>query len=114
MEKEEKLRIFAGVLLIISCFTHIIQIFFVGTASHTIIAVMFGIAYGIIGIMLIHFKDNRKITLLSAVLPLIGGILGVFRYTVLLQNLFSVFHVIIDIIVVPICFYLYFKMKEND
>lgn len=114
MEQEEKLRIFAGVLLIISCFTHIIQVFFVGTATHTIIAVMFGIAYGIIGILLIYFKNNKIITLLCAVLPTIGGSLGVYRYLVQLPNPFSVFHVIIDIIVIPICIYLYYKMRKNE
>lgn len=114
MEKEEKLRIFAGILLIISCFTHIIQVFFVGTATHTVIAVMFGVAYGIIGIILIYLKDNKIITLLCAVLPTIGGILGVYRYFVHLPNPFSVFHVIIDIIVVPICIYLYYKMRKNE
>ena len=114
MEKDENLRIFAGVLLIISCFTHIIQVVFVGTATHTIVAVMFGILYGIIGILLIYFKENKIITLLCAVLPTIGGILGVYRFFVHLQNPFSVFHVIIDIIVVPICLYLYLKMRKIE
>ena len=118
MDKEEKLRILAGILLIISAFTHVIQVFFVGTGRLTMGAVAFGIIYGILGILLIYLKENKIIKVLCAILPTIGGILGVYRFidSLIYENLvnyFIIFHVIVDIIVVPICIYLYLKLREN-
>jgi uncharacterized membrane protein HdeD (DUF308 family) len=122
MEKKVRLkylRLLAGILLIISGFTHVIQVFFVGTGRLTWGAVAFGIIYGIIGILLIYFNKNKIITLLCAILPIIGGILGVYRFidSIIYENLinyFIIFHLIVDIIVVPICIYLYLKMKEKS
>ena len=118
MENKEKLRNISGILLIISAFTHVIQVFFVGTGRLTLGAVAFGIVYGIIGILLIYLKENRIILLLCAILPTIGGILGVYRFidSLIYENLvnyFIIFHVIVDIVVVPICIYLYLKLREK-
>ncbi|MHA1291440.1 MAG: hypothetical protein ACTSQJ_02095 [Promethearchaeota archaeon] len=117
METTIKLKYIVGILLIISSFTHIIQIFYIGGEGHTIGAALFGVVYGIIGFLIISFKESKNITLLCAILPIIGGTLGLIRFIWMILfeeiiNYFIIFHLIVDIIVVPISFYLYFKMKK--
>lgn len=119
MEQQEKLRCLSGALLIVSAFTHIVQIFFVGTEWHTIGAVLFGVCYGIIGLLLIYFKEIKLITLMCAILPIIGGTLGLIRFIGMIfiedvTNYFIIFHLVIDIIVVSICFYLYFLINKKE
>ena len=90
MEKDEKLRYVAGILLIISAITHNLQLFVHGFSSHQIGAALYGAIYGILGILLIKFKESKII------------------------NYFIVFHVIVDIIVVPICIYLFLKLRKKE
>ncbi|MBD3254839.1 MAG: hypothetical protein GF383_07085 [Candidatus Lokiarchaeota archaeon] len=119
METHEKLRIVAGILLIISAITHVSQIYFYGTDWHTIVAAVYGASYAILGGFLIYYRKNKLITLLCIFLPAIGGSLGMIRFftVVILEgiyNFFIIFHVIVDIIVVPICIYSYFKIRKED
>jgi hypothetical protein len=118
MNTREKLILLAGILLVISGITHVSQIFVYGIEGHIIGAVTFGVIYFVLGILLILFKENKLIMLLGAILPTIGGILGVgrlFLFYVLASgeiNFFIVFHVIVDIIVVPICIYSYLQLRK--
>ena len=119
MEKDEKLRYIAGILLIISAITHNLQLFVHGFSSHQIGAALYGAIYGILGILLIKFKESKIILLICIVFPTIGGILGVSRFMLMLNeenviNYFIVFHVIVDIIVVPICIYLFLKLRKKE
>ena len=77
MEKDDKLRYIAGILLVISAITHNIQLFVHGFSSHQIGAALYGAAYGVLGILLLKFKDNKIILLIGIIFPTVGGILGV-------------------------------------
>ncbi|MHA1264420.1 MAG: hypothetical protein ACTSRS_04215 [Candidatus Helarchaeota archaeon] len=113
------MRIFAGILLVISAFTHVLQIFIVGFAWHDIFAAIFGLCYAVIGILLIKFQKNRRVLILGIILPSIGGVLGYVRLTMIelalynFVNYFIIFHLIVDCIVVPVCVYLYLILKKS-
>ncbi|MHA1130859.1 MAG: hypothetical protein ACTSQI_09305 [Candidatus Helarchaeota archaeon] len=120
MDINWKLRILAGILLIISAFTHVIQIFIISIDWHDIFAAVFGVIYALIGILLIKFQNNRSILIMGIIIPLTGGVLGTIRLVVIeialynFINYFIVFHLIIDCIVVPICLYLYLNLKKVE
>ncbi len=119
MEKEDKLRYISGILLIISAITHNVQLFVYGFAWHQITAALYGASYAVLGILLLKFKDNKIILLICIIIPAIGGTLGVLRFITILTeesvvNYFIIFHVIVDIIVVPSCIYLYLQLREKE
>lgn len=120
MELHETLRRLAGILLIISAFTHIIQLIYVGFEWHDLAAALFGVAYGILGVLLIIFNENKPITIVAIILPVIGGTLGLVRLITIeiaqhnYINWFIVWHVIADIIIVPCCFYSYIHLSKYD
>ena len=102
----------AGMLMLISGVTHVIQLQVYPLEHHVIGAAGFGIIYFFIGIFLL--RRRRWAMWLGAILPTIGGILGLYRFFFLHPNPFTVFHVIVDLIVVPICIhYLRQKQKAN-
>lgn len=102
-----RLRMLAAILMLVSGVTHVIQIFVYGTEFSVLFAAIYGGMYFFIGLGLLR---NARIALwLGAILPAIGGILGIYRYFFLHSNPFSVFHVLIDFIVVPSCIYLLTK-----
>lgn len=96
----------------ISGITHVTQLYVYRPEGHVIGAAAFGVVYFLIGIGIIA---NRNLIMywFGAVLPSIGGVLGVYRFLNLHANPFSVFHVGIDLIVVPICIYLIFTFSKN-
>ena len=119
MEKDDKSRYIAGILLIISAFTHNIQLFVHGFSSHQIVAALYGAAYGVLGILIIKFKESKIILLIGIFFPTIGGILGAMRFMLMLTeenviNYFIIFHIIVDIIVVPICIYLFLQLRKKE
>ena len=119
MEKEDKLRYISGILLIISAITHNVQLFVHGFAWHQITAALYGASYAVLGILLLKFKENKIVILLCIILPAVGGTLGVLRFITMLNeenvvNYFIIFHVIVDIIVVPSCIYLYLQLREKE
>ena len=93
----------AGMLMLISGVTHVVQLQVYPLEHHVIGAAGFGIIYFWIGIFLL--RRRRRAFWFGAILPTIGGILGTYRFFFLHANPFTVFHVIIDLIVVPICIY---------
>ena len=115
MDRDLQLRVLAGVLLIISAFTHTLQVFVYGGIWHNIGAALYGAMYLFLGIGLIRFLDKRGLVLLSIILPFIGGIGGVIRffYFTNATNLFIIVHVVIDIIVVPACVFIFKSMRSN-
>lgn len=96
-----KARTLAAILLIISSVTHVIQLQVYGVSAQVIAAALFGVAYFIIGYRLL--KPGRTALWWGAVLPSIGGVLGIIRFLALHANPFTVFHVLVDLVVVPIC-----------
>lgn len=95
------LRKLAGMLMLISGVTHLMQLLVYSLEAHVVGAAAFGIVYFIIGFLLL--RSSRLALWLGAILPTIGGILGVYRFLFLHPNSFTIFHVAIDLIVVPIC-----------
>ena len=91
----------AGMLLIISSVTHVLQLKVYPLEHHVIGAASFGIIYFFIGFFLLRRKYLAF--WLGAIVPTIGGVLGIYRFLFLHPNPFTVFHVAIDLIVVPIC-----------
>lgn len=90
--------------MIVSGVTHNLQLLVYAKEGHVWGAAAFGIAYFVIGLMLLRY--SRVALWWGAILPTIGGILGIYRFVFLQPNGFSIFHVGIDLIVVPICIYL--------
>ncbi len=110
MNKSYKL---AGMLMIISSVTHVLQLRVYPLEHHVIGAAGFGIIYFFIGIFLL--RRDRLAFWFGAILPTIGGILGFYRFFWLHPNPFTVFHLAIDLIVVPICIgHLRKKNKPNQ
>ena len=104
-----KLYKLAGILMLISSVTHVVQLQVYPLEHHVIGAAGFGIIYFFIGWFLL--RRNQIAFWVGAILPSIGGILGVYRFIFLHPNPFTVFHVAIDLIVIPICIY-YLKQKK--
>jgi hypothetical protein len=102
---------FAGVLMLVSSVTHVVQLQVYPLEHHVIGAAGFGVLYFFIGFFLL--RRRRLAIWFGAILPTIGGILGVYRFVFLHANPFTVFHVIIDLIVVPICIY-YLKQSKKE
>ncbi len=102
--KKGRLGLIAGTLLLISGITHVSQLFVYPHEGHVLAAAAFGLAYFLIGLGILLRRDKRM-AWFGTVLPSIGGILGIYRFLYLQANPFSVFHVLIDIIVVPMCWY---------
>lgn len=92
-------RKLAAVLMLISGLTHVVQLAVYKAQAHVVIAAVFGLLYFSIGLFLL--TPRRAALWCSALLPLIGGTLGVLRF-IKHPNPFSVFHVVIDIVVIAI------------
>ncbi|MCC6490153.1 MAG: hypothetical protein IT364_21895 [Candidatus Hydrogenedentes bacterium] len=100
-----KLRRLASSLMLLSGITHVAQLAVYGTERSAVGASVFGCIYFAIGLLLL--SRARIALILGVLLPSIGGVLGVYRFLHLHANPFSVFHVALDLVVVPICLYLY-------
>ena len=93
----------AGILMLVSSVTHVIQLQVYPLEHHVIGAAAFGVIYFFIGLFLL--RRNYLALWFGAILPTIGGILGTYRFFFIHINPFTIFHVAIDLIVVPICIY---------
>lgn len=116
----QKLRHLAGIVLIISSITHLLQLAVVGFEWDDIAAAIIGGLYGLLGILLLIFKDNKPLTFTGIVFPFIGGTLGFVRLVSIeiglhgTINWFIVWHLIADAIIVPSLFYYYISFTEMD
>ncbi len=95
----------AAALMLVSGVTHVAQLFFYPENVSARAASVFGAIYFALGLYL-SLGRGRAALWLTAILPSIGGALGVWRFFQLHRNPFSVFHVAVDLIVVPCCIYL--------
>jgi hypothetical protein len=99
-----RLRQAAAILMLITGVSHVLQPFLFGTSTHLLAAAFVGIMYFAIGVAL--FGQARAALWVGAILPTIGGVLGVIRCITVDANPFTFLHVGIDLLVVPICIYL--------
>ncbi|GMU91677.1 MAG: hypothetical protein AMXMBFR4_07350 [Candidatus Hydrogenedentota bacterium] len=107
-----RVRTVAAGLMLLSGVTHVAQLFVYPSQYHVIGAATFGGIYFLIGLFLL---GRRRAPLwFGAILPAIGGILGIIRFINLHRNPFSVFHVLIDLIVVPACIYLLTRKTQPE
>lgn len=114
MENKHLLYV-SGILLITSAFTHVGQVFIFGTESHSLAAAGYGVLYGLIGVGLLVYGANRYLLLLGIILPAIGGVLGTIRFVGMLRvegvlNFFIIYHLFVDVIVVPSCAVVYYRV----
>ncbi|NHI88138.1 MAG: hypothetical protein EAX87_01375 [Candidatus Thorarchaeota archaeon] len=111
---KDRLRQMAGVLLIISAITHTLQVFVYGGVSGNVAAALYGVMYLVLGASVIKYPERNLLLLMCIIIPGIGGTGGVIRFLFMHTheaNYFIVLHVIIDMVVVPTCVYLY---KDRD
>ena len=94
--------------MLVSSVTHVVQLQVYPLEHHVIGAAAFGIIYFFIGLFLL--RRSHLALWLGAIMPSIGGVLGVYRFLFLHPNPFTIFHVLIDLIVVPICIV---NLKQN-
>ncbi len=105
-------RRIAAVLMLISGVTHVVQLPIYGAEHSVVGASIFGGIYFIIGLSLLG--KSRIALYAGAIFPTIGGILGIYRFFYLHPNPFSVFHVAIDLVVVPICVFLVWRKTIGE
>ncbi len=105
-------RKLAGILMIISAFTHVLQVFvYEETVSVYSAAIYGGVIYALIGIQTL--KGNPIAFKAGIIFPLLGGIGGAYRALFSEDVLFPAFHVMIDCIVIPIFVYLVWFREES-
>ena len=105
-----RIRYLAAGLLCLTGALHVAQLAVAKLDASVVIAVLFGVAYLVIGLCL--FRDNRTTYYLGAIIPLIGlalATLGMLTHPTLLAAIF----IAIDVVVVLSCFYLIFKNKPS-
>lgn len=105
-------RRIAAVLMLVSGVTHVVQLPIYGAEHSVIGASIFGGIYFLIGLGLLG--KSRMALLPGAIFPAIGGVLGVYRFLYLHPNPFSVFHVAVDLVVIPICIFLLWRGKLDE
>ena len=104
-------RKLAAGLMLLSGVTHVAQLAVYPGHADVIGAAMFGVLYLLLGAYLLQPK--RAALWLATIFPMIGGSLGVLRFLTVRANPFSVFHVIIDIVVISICVRLLLKRQAS-
>lgn len=102
----------AAALMLISGVTHVVQLPVYGAEHSVVGASIFGGIYFIIGLGLLGRSGFALYA--GAIFPTIGGILGIYRFIYLHPNPFSVFHVAIDLVVVPICVFLVWRRITHE
>ncbi|MHB9145909.1 MAG: hypothetical protein ACYC5Y_11310 [Symbiobacteriia bacterium] len=98
-------RLVAAAFMALSAATHLVQLVVMHFAPDVLVAGLgFGLIYTIIAIGL--FADRKAFYYAGAILPAVGGVLGLLRYFLVRPNGFSLFNVALDLVVVPACIYL--------
>jgi len=116
----QNLRILAGVVLISSCITHLVQLAIVGFEWHDIAAAVIGGLYGLLGGLLLIYQNKKLLTFIGIIFPFIGGTLGFVRLVSIeigqtgAINWFIVWHLIADGIIVPSLFYYYISFTKMN
>jgi hypothetical protein len=102
----ERIRYLAAGLLLLTGVVHVLQIFAGPFSTGTLITVVFGLVYLLIGVYL-FVRAHRKWYIAGTVMPLLGvlltvlGMLQAHAYAML-----QIFFIVVDILVVVGCLYL--------
>jgi len=96
-------RLFAAILMLVSGFTHLVQLFVYPAESSLVsgLIVFFTLAYFLIGIFLLG--RSRLVLWVASVIPGIAAILASIRVATMTVNPLVYFHLAVDIVVVLIC-----------
>jgi len=106
----KRIRVLAASLMLVSGVTHVSQLAIYGAQGSVIGAAAFGVIYFIIGLFLLG--KGRAVLWAGAVLPSIGLFAGTYRFFFLHQNPFTIFHFLIDLVVIPCCTVLIIRGKD--
>jgi hypothetical protein len=107
----KSIRSLAASLLLLTGVLHLVSVVFAKFEPTSIITIVFGAAYLVIGFLL--FRNGRNILWFGAVVPLIGLLLavaGMFIKPTLLGGIF----IAIDMAVAACCFYLIFRKAQPE
>ena len=99
-------RNLAAGLLLLTGTLHLVSLLFGKFETTSIITLIFGIAYLIIGFLL--FRNGRVILWFGAIVPLVGLLLAVIGM-VMNPSLLGAIFIGIDIVIVACCFILIFR-----
>ena len=96
-------RLLAGILMLVSSFTHLVQLFVYPAESSLVSGLIFffTFAYFLIGIFLLG--QSRSVLWVASVIPAIAGILASIRIATMPANPLIYFHLAVDVVVVIIC-----------
>jgi hypothetical protein len=96
-------RLFAAILMLVSSFTHLVQLFVYPVESILVsgLIVFFTFAYFLIGIFLLG--QSRPVLWVGSVIPAIAGVLASIRLATTTVNPLVYFHLAVDVVVVLIC-----------
>ncbi len=94
------LRKLAASLLILTGVSHTALIAIYPPADHVIAATLFGPPYFVLGVLQFWWP-RIGVLWVATILPAVGGVLGIGHYFDH-PNPFSIFHVVLDVIIVPI------------
>ncbi|MCZ6830757.1 MAG: hypothetical protein O7F73_14450 [Gammaproteobacteria bacterium] len=104
-------KIAAG-LMILSGLTHPSQLLIYGTGPDIRGPALFGVLYLLVGLGLL--TRYRAALWVGVVLPLLGGLGSIYRLVALEPTAFTLFHTIIDFVVVMLCIRVLFATGEKS
>ena len=109
MEHEIPAYLAAGLLLLTGAL-HLVSLVFVTLVPTSLITLLFGAAYLVIGFFL--FRDGRAILWLGVIVPLAGLLLAVLGM-IMDPTLLGAIFIAIDIAIVSCCFVVLYRKKQN-
>jgi uncharacterized membrane protein (DUF2068 family) len=105
-----RIRYLAAGLLGLTGVVHVAQLAVATLDASTVITVLFGVAYLVIGVFL--FRDNRTAYYFGTIVPLVGLVLATLGMLTNPTILAAIF-IAIDVVIVLSCFYLIFKSRRS-
>jgi hypothetical protein len=106
----KSVRSLAAGLLLLTGVLHLISVALVKFETTSIITIIFGLAYVVIGYFL--FRGGRRVLWFGAIIPLAGLLLATLG-TLMKPTLLGGTFIAIDIVIVACCFSLIFR-KQKD
>lgn len=104
------IRNLAAGLLLLTGTLHLVSLIFVKFDPTSIITIVFGIAYLVIGFTL--FLNKRTVLWFGAIVPLVGLLLATIGM-VMNPTVLGALFIAIDILIVACCFILIFRKEQN-
>jgi hypothetical protein len=110
---EVRLRRLAGVLMLASTTTHLSEPFLFPWNPVLVVALLFGVSFGAIGILLL--RGSRRVLFWGALLPLTAAFLGtVHSIANGYMHPLTRWHLCVDLVVGPICLYLLRRQSASS